>query len=88
MELVPGLVLTDVLHILDFHFNLLSISKLTRQYSANVVFTPDVCLIQGLTLGKDLILGRENKGLYCLDRGTRLQEPQAELGCSQHNNKT
>ena len=82
MELVPGLVLTKVLHIPNFHFNLSSISKLTRQYSANVVFTPDVCLLQGHTLEKDLILGRENKGLHCLERGTTPQETQVGLGCS------
>jgi len=30
--LVPGLILGNVLHIPEFHFNLLSISKLTKQF--------------------------------------------------------
>lgn len=47
MTLSPDLILRDVLHIPDFQFNLLSISKLTKQYSANVVFTPEFCLLQG-----------------------------------------
>ena len=79
MELVSGLILTEVLHIPDFHFNLLSVSKLTKQYSANVIFTPNVCLLQGHTLGKDLILGRKHVGLYCLEKGTRLQVSQTNV---------
>jgi len=63
MKLQPGLILRDVLHILDFQFNVLSISKLTRQYSANVVFTLNACLLQGHTWEKVLTLGKENKGL-------------------------
>jgi len=61
MVLSLSLILREVLHIPDFHFNLLSISKLTKQYSANVSFTPDVCMFQGHTLNKDLILGKEKR---------------------------
>jgi len=32
LVLSPGLVLKGVLHVLDFHFNLLSISKLIKQF--------------------------------------------------------
>jgi len=76
LVLSPGLVLKGVLHVPDFHFNLLSISKPTKQFSANTVFTPDTCLLQGHTLKKDLLLGKEKRGLYCLNRHT---EPQTSL---------
>jgi len=66
MVLTSRLILKELLHISDFHFNLLTISKLTRQYSANVIFTPDVCLLHDHTLEKVLILGRQKRGLYCL----------------------
>jgi len=63
-----GLELKDVIHILDFQFNLLSISKLTRQYSTNVVFTPDLCLLQGHTMQRAVALGKQSKGLYCMNK--------------------
>ena len=45
MLLAPSLVLESVLHIPKFQFNLLSISKLTKQFAANVIFTPSSCLL-------------------------------------------
>ena len=39
MLLASDLVLENALHIPKFQFNLLSISKLTKQFAANVVFT-------------------------------------------------
>jgi len=41
-----GLVLENVVHILEFQFNLLSTSKLTKQFAANVTFAPNACLLQ------------------------------------------
>ena len=45
MHLASGLILQNVLHIPEFQFNLLSISKLTNQFAANVIFTPTSCLL-------------------------------------------
>jgi len=42
-----SITLQDVLHVLDFQFSLLSESKLAKQLSSNVVFTPNSCYIQG-----------------------------------------
>ena len=79
MTLNSGLVLKDIMHFPDFQFNLMSISKLTRQYAANVVFTPDLCLPQGHTLQRAVILGKEVKGLYCLEKGMQLPETDIAL---------
>jgi len=46
MSLGSGIILKDVLHTPEFQFNLLSISKLTEQLIANVVFTLECCLLQ------------------------------------------
>ena len=41
-----SIVLKDVLHVPDFHFNLLSATKLAKILSSNVVFTPTYCYLQ------------------------------------------
>jgi len=50
MYLGSDLILKEVLHTPEFQFNLLSISKLTRQFSANVIFTPECCFLQDPTM--------------------------------------
>jgi len=56
-----------------FHFNLLSASKLTRQLSSNIVFTPTTCLVQDNLRQSLVVLGKEHFGLYYL-----LNEPYYE----------
>ncbi|XP_016473358.2 uncharacterized protein LOC107795270 [Nicotiana tabacum] len=55
-----------VLYVLDFKFNLLSVSKLTRQLCCSVGFYLDFCIFQGLYNGKVMGIGRENNGLYLI----------------------
>lgn len=50
----------------DFKFNLLSVSKITKDLSCVVLFFPDFCVFQGLYNGKVLGIGREKDGLYFL----------------------
>ena len=50
------------------------------------MFTPDTCLLQGHTLKKDLLLGKEKRGLYYLNRHTELQTSLA-WDSTHHNNK-
>jgi len=71
--LTAGLILQDVLHISDFQFNLLSISKLTKQFSANVIFTPHACFLQGPTM-KTVSLGNQDIGLYFLQHNSQLSQ--------------
>ncbi|XP_075092045.1 uncharacterized protein LOC142172161 [Nicotiana tabacum] len=47
----------DVLYVPDFKFNLLSVSKLTKDLSCLAAFYPDFCVLQGLYSGKcDILL--------------------------------
>jgi len=74
-----GLELENVLHIPKFQFHLLSISKLTKQCAANVIFTPYACLLQGPTLQKAVTLGSQNKGLYILHQGCEFHHTNGAL---------
>ncbi|XP_075095427.1 uncharacterized protein LOC142173702 [Nicotiana tabacum] len=56
----------DVLHVPDFKFNLLSVSKLTRDLTCTVKFFPNFCVLQRLYSRKVLGIGRESDGLYIL----------------------
>ncbi|OIT34547.1 hypothetical protein A4A49_64047, partial [Nicotiana attenuata] len=58
--------LENVLHVPDFKFNLLSVSKITKQLCCVALFFPDFCVFQGLFNGKVLGIGKEKEGLYIL----------------------
>ncbi|KAK6775868.1 hypothetical protein RDI58_026869 [Solanum bulbocastanum] len=59
-------VIHNVLHVPEFKFNLLSVSKLTRELSCVVTFFPDFCIFQALSNGKVMGIGKEREGLYIL----------------------
>jgi len=63
VQLTPTLLLTNVLHIPDFQFNLLSVSKLCKQIAGKVIFTSTDCTLQGLPQ-QEVVLGRAGNGLY------------------------
>ena len=46
MHFSDDLILTDVLYIPEFTFNLISITKLTNSLSCQLIFSPNHCLIQ------------------------------------------
>jgi len=54
----------DVLLVPDFKFNMLSVSKATKQLSCFVSFYPDFCVFQDLHSGKVKGIGKEKGGLY------------------------
>jgi len=60
----PNIILQGVLHVPDFHFNLLSASKLAKQLSCGVVFTANSCYLQDHLRSKQQVLGEEKGGLY------------------------
>ncbi|KAK9664574.1 hypothetical protein RND81_14G052800 [Saponaria officinalis] len=62
----PNITLANVLFVPCFHFNLLSVAKLTKQCNSTIVFTPDACLLQDSSLKRPLTLGRNYKDLYTL----------------------
>ncbi|OIT40373.1 hypothetical protein A4A49_65512, partial [Nicotiana attenuata] len=64
--ILDGQRIKDFLHVPDFKFNLLSVSKLTKDLVCTVKFFPDFCLLQGLYSGKVMGIGRETDGLYIL----------------------
>ena len=77
MFLGPSIILKDILHTPEFQFNLLSISKLTKQFSANVIFTPECCVLQDQAMKRAVILGKENKGLYYMERGEQFLQDKS-----------
>ena len=63
----PLITLTYVLSLLQFSFNLISVSKLTRTLNCSISFLPDYCLIQDLLKKRIIGRGRESWGLYILE---------------------
>jgi hypothetical protein len=66
VQISKSLLLTDVLCIPSFSFNLISISKLTNSPSCCVFFLSHLCFIQDLVAWKRIGLGRKKNGLYFL----------------------
>ena len=68
LRLSKTLVLDHVLLVPRFRFNLLSIRRLCAQLHCPVQFTEDLCLIQGHSQRRPLVIGKHRLGLYFLDR--------------------
>ena len=66
VQVSESLLLTDVLCVPSFSFNLISISKLTNSQSCRVFFLSHLCFILDLVAWKRIGLGRKNNGLYFL----------------------
>ena len=65
VTLPNALCLKEVLFVPTFHFNLISVQKLTAQLKCNVGFYDNKCIIHE-KLKKNLFLGNNIKGLYYL----------------------
>ena len=74
VELVNDIVLANTLVVLEFKFNLLSVSKLTRDNNCVAVFYAELCLIHDCATKTLKGIGKERGGLYHY-----LKEPVAEL---------
>ena len=61
-----SLVITNVLLIPSFHFNLISIGSLSSQIHSKIFFTATQCLVQDPVQMKELVLGNFIDGLYQL----------------------
>ncbi|CAA7030339.1 unnamed protein product [Microthlaspi erraticum] len=67
IPLGSNLVLTDVLYIPQFKFNLLSVSSLTKSLGCKIWFDESSCVIQERTQGLMIGMGRQVANLYFLD---------------------
>lgn len=60
--------LHNVLHVLDFHFNLISVKRLCKDLECQLVFTHDKCFLQDLLMKRSqMLLGKEDAGLYRIE---------------------
>ena len=66
VQVTSTLTLTGVLCIPSFSFNLISVSKLTKNLSCCLIFLGNCCFIQDLAQGSMIGLGKEYNGLYLL----------------------
>jgi len=62
----PTIIVTDVFHIPEFKYNLLSVSKMTKELGCSVTFFPHFCVFQELYTGKVKAIGKKSDGLYLL----------------------
>ena len=75
--------LHHVLVVPHFKFNLLSIKRLTVQLHNPVVFTENLCILQGPSQKSPLAIGREAHGLYILDKAL-VKDVKVTNTCSPH----
>ena len=62
-----GITLREVLYVLEFHFNLVSVNKLCQNLSCHILFTSTGCFIQANLTTTPWLLGRSTHGLYQTD---------------------
>jgi hypothetical protein len=67
VKLSSSLILTDVLCVPSFHFNLISVSKLVHSSTCCLIFLSHYCFIQAFTPWRMIGLGKIHNGLYILD---------------------
>jgi len=63
VQLTPVLTLSNVLHVPEFQFNLLSVHKLCEQIAGKVIFSSSDCTLRGPML-QEVVLGKASSGLY------------------------
>lgn len=63
-SLAPGVQLKDVLCVPDFTWNLLFVSKMTKETNCSITFYPDSCVLQDLISRKKIGKGDKRGGLY------------------------
>ena len=68
LKLNSWIELRNVLLVPQFKYNLLSVKQLARQLNCYVIFSEETCSLQGLSLRRPVVVGKEAFGLYLLDR--------------------
>ncbi|KAA0035929.1 Cysteine-rich RLK (RECEPTOR-like protein kinase) 8 [Cucumis melo var. makuwa] len=71
-QIVPfdGFALQNVLHVPKLSYNLLSISKITRELHFKAIFLPGSVYFQDMSSGRTIGTARHSRGLYILDDDT------------------
>ncbi|KAH0640292.1 hypothetical protein KY285_036878 [Solanum tuberosum] len=62
----PRSVITKLFHIPEFKYNLLSVSKVTKELNCSVTFFPHFCVFQELYTDKVIEVGKEDDDMYLL----------------------
>ncbi|CAM8942689.1 unnamed protein product [Rhodiola kirilowii] len=62
-----GMKIRDVLHIPKFQCNLISVSRLTKEFNCALTFIADYCVMQDLPTRRLIGAGRQRDGLYLLE---------------------
>ena len=68
LRITDGMVLHNVLLVPEFQFNLLSIRRLCDQLRSTVQFSDTRVLLQAPSQRKPVVIGKDYKGLYVLDK--------------------
>ncbi|KAL2922799.1 Retrovirus-related Pol polyprotein from transposon RE1 [Bienertia sinuspersici] len=76
IELLPNLMIQNVLLVKNFKSNLLSVSKLVEHNGVKVIFNEHGCLFQDLVTNKTIGFGQKIGGLFILknNQGTGLRD--------------
>ncbi|KAA0048527.1 transportin-3 isoform X1 [Cucumis melo var. makuwa] len=71
-QIVPfdGFALQNVLHVPKLSYNLLSISKITRELHCKAIFLPESVYFQDMSSGRTIGTARHSRRLYILDDDT------------------
>ncbi|KAL0553894.1 hypothetical protein IC582_007798 [Cucumis melo] len=71
-QIVPfdGFALQNVLHVSKLSYNLLSISKITRELHCKAIFLPESVYFQDMSTGRTIGIVWHRRGLYILDDDT------------------
>ncbi|KAK9690007.1 hypothetical protein RND81_09G098300 [Saponaria officinalis] len=77
VPITSDIILSDVLYVPCFKFNLLSVAKLARHYNSTITSTSDACFMQGSSLKKPLMLGRNNRDLFLMQSDVSLTKTSA-----------
>lgn len=80
--------ISNILYIPDFKFNLLSVSKLTKELKCMVGFFPNFCIFQDLFSGQVKGIDREEPSLYILRGSTSItNSSQSTNKCANTTNE-
>ncbi|KAF5779215.1 putative RNA-directed DNA polymerase [Helianthus annuus] len=69
IKLAKDVILNDVFFVPTYSVNLLSVYKLSKGNQITVVFNESTCLLQDSKSGKILVTGKQDNGLYFVNKG-------------------
>ncbi|KAG5582121.1 hypothetical protein H5410_052748 [Solanum commersonii] len=82
-QVLGGAEISTVLHIPEFHYNLLSVSKLTRELNCCAIFYPNHCVFQDLSSGNVRGTGTLENDLHVVHVDTQLKTQGIQLKSQQ-----